>query len=979
MFIPRWVRISRRLAVSLIAWLSLICLRADDVSLIRVGEPWRYLQGTREPSSPSIAWRQIGYDDSHWSVGVSGFSGGSRGEATDIPGMPGAFRSVYLRNSFSVTRPESIVWLILRIDYSDGFIAYLNGTEIARRNMPGEAFSSVPFNAPALSAHPRAQTEEVNVSKSIPLLVEGVNVLAIQAHNANLFSFGFTLVPEFLGNFVRGPFVQNASADSISVLWKTPVPARSEVEYGTTPDLGSSVAVLELGTNHVASIQGLQHGTRYFYRVGSSTLGETAYSPVESFRTLAENGPISFAVLGDSGNGSRVQQAIAAVIRNARPDLVLHAGDVIYPSFIDAYADTRCLSVYGEQMRNVPFYFSLGNHDLYSTPGPYLRTFHLPTNNVPLEVHLAENTSPEHYYSFDHGDAHFSVLFIPFLNQYDLTVGDPQYLWLKADLEKSDKPWKFILMHHPMMTSSLHRNDDYNGNGTADRLDVLSAVLPLARDNGVQIVFAGHDHVFERSNPMDGVYSIVTAGGGAGLYPMTTLDRASAQFWIRHHCVKVTVNQNLLTLEALDTEGSVFDSMTIYRSAPDAQLFHATWHSPAIETEASNDSDGNIHGQTFDFAGIPIPTLSGQFSSLGQVYVNNDASHLYIGIKECLLYADNNIFLFLEAPRISGVRDLLEVGNGVVDPEGEGADGLDFLANLSFSNFMPGIGCILGDEWGDKQARSFSRGALELNTGQGLYFLNRALSNVEGTRLQQFNRSPQTGAIPNEANANFIEMAIPYAVLGDLKPGEMIRIAAVVGGPTFDASNGRQRRQLDSSFLGVRLTGLGMEPRLLEGVSVQLAWDPDADGDGLSIEAEGRLGTDPNAPDTDRDGLLDGWEVANGLDPLSGNDGDGADGDPDGDFFSNVSEQTAGTNPQDPTSNLRIQIESLPNKRLRVSWTAVAGKRYELEAARDRSGVFKRIESPLFPLTATAATHSFEEASEGAQDGSRFFRVAVLP
>lgn len=968
-------------------WLLVFCVAlifsalcaADEISLIRIGQSWRSFKGLSEPSDSSSAWRQIVFDDTQWESGISGFSGSFGGGATVFTDMPGRYSSVYLRKEFTVLQPDTVKWLTLRIDYNDGFIGFLNGHEVVRRNMPGEAGDSVPTNAFALSVHWLAQTEEIDLTAFAPLLVEGENVFAIQAHNASLFDFDFAVVPELLANFVRGPFVQGASTNSINVIWKTPVHATSIINYGKTPSLGEMAMSSNMVTNHVARLDGLEPTTLYYYQVASSADGKTARSPVQTFSTFAMSGPLTFAVIGDTGTGLRAQHEIATVIRNAQPDLVLHAGDVVYPSFLDVLADARCLSVYGEHMRNVPYFFCLGNHDLYSTHASYLRTFHLPTNNVPLQVHLAENTSPEHYYSFDHGDAHFSVLLIPYLDQYELKFGDPQYLWLKADLEASQKPWKFLLFHHPMMTSSLHRNDDKNGNGLLDAREVLDVVLPLARQNGVQMVFTGHDHVFERSNPIDGVYSIVTGAGGSSLYPLIELDRASAQHWIRHHAVKVTVGGDSLTLEALDKKGAVFDSMTINRSLSNEQLYLSAWHSPTIESRASNDSDGNIVSQSFDFTGTPIPALAGQFSNLGRAYVNNDRIHLYVGIRESLIYSDNNIFLFIETPGLPGVTGMAEMGNGVVDPEGEGADGLDFLANLSFSDFEPAIGCILGDEFADAQARSFERDTLSMNIGQGVFRLDRQIQDVPGVRFQQFNRSPQQNGVPNEQNANFIEIAIPYEELGGLQPGDTIRIGAVVAGATFDVNPTEQSRQLDVGFLGSSFTGNGMEPGVLRGISVQLATDPDTDHDGLSNIDEDRFGTNPQIADTDQDGLLDGWEISNQLNALVTDGEDGGEGDPDRDLFSNISEQAAGTDPQDSASNLRLEINSLGGGRFQVSWSAVAGKKYHLEVSDSPFKPFVEIDSPDFPFTATSSFHSFEEDFSGLLNASRYYRMVIVP
>jgi 3',5'-cyclic AMP phosphodiesterase CpdA len=617
--------------------------------------------------------------------------------------------------------------------------------------------------------------------------------------------------------FTRGPFIQNTSSNSIQIIWRTSWAANTVVEWGTNPALGSRFNDLDLVTNHVVTLTNLTPDTLHYYRVRSSAGGQTALAPLESFRTFRTSGAFSFAVFGDSGAGTPAQYAIADVLRNAQPDLVLHAGDVIYPSFTSDLVDSLCLNVYQAHMKSTPYFFAFGNHDLYNGDTHFLEAFYLPTNTV---------SGTEHYYSFDHGDAHFAVLFIPYLSQSDLKVGDAQHRWLVADLAASNKPWKFLLFHNPIFSSGPHRLDDSNANGIPDRIDIGNVILPIASRYGVQLIFAGHDHIYERFAPTNGVHSIVTGGGGVGLYGMAGMETGSAQFWSRHHCVKVTVSGDTLLLQALDETGAVFDSMTLCRKLPPVPLYYAGWHSPIVESRPADDADGNITGQRFDFVGTPIPTLAGQFSNLGQGYVNNDRTHLYLGIEQSMIRPDNNIFLFIETPRQTGITNLLYVGNGLVDPGGEGADGLDFLDNLSFTNFAPSIGCILGDEFADAQARSFARPGLALNVGQGAFRLDAKISDVPGVRVQQFNRSPQTEGISGEQDANFIELAIPYEAMGNLQPGDIIKIGAVVGGSEFDTNRVRPSRQLDSSFLGRSLSGGGLAPLVLEGLRVQLAVDP---------------------------------------------------------------------------------------------------------------------------------------------------------
>src|SRR5213593_4873371 len=123
-----------------VGFLSFFAIRlwADDVALVRVAESWRYFKGTNEASLPVSAWRGLGFDDSSWLTGLTGLGFGGGDDATYLDDMYLHYVSVCARKKFVVTDPASVKWLTLRIDYDDGFVAYLNGTEIARRNLPGE-------------------------------------------------------------------------------------------------------------------------------------------------------------------------------------------------------------------------------------------------------------------------------------------------------------------------------------------------------------------------------------------------------------------------------------------------------------------------------------------------------------------------------------------------------------------------------------------------------------------------------------------------------------------------------------------------------------------------------------------------------------------------------------------------------------------------------------------------------------------------
>lgn len=959
-------------------WLALagIVARAQESALVRIGEPWRYFKGVREPSAPAGAWRLPEFDDAGWATGISGFSwgyGSEYDEPTRLPDYPLNYWSLYVRKTFAVTNPAALHWLTLRIDYNDGFAAYLNGIEVARRNLPGHPGDPVPFNALAPSLRARGQTEEINLTPHRGLLREGTNVLAIQVHGAGGLDRTLALMPELLGNFLRGPFIQNTTSNSTQVIWKTPVPTRATVEYGPTADLGLSVSSDAPATTHALTLAGLTPGTLYHYRAISEGQDARVISETASFRTLKTAGSVRFAVLGDSGTGSHAQYAVADQMSRANPDLVLHTGDVIYPQFTTNLADARCLSVYHPHMKSTPYFFSIGNHDLYAGDFPYLDAFFLPTNQV---------TGTEHFYSFDHGDVHFAVLLQPYVSQYLLTPGDFQYQWLTNDLATTRQPWKVLIMHVPMMTSGIHRFDDYGKFGTPDRFDIMDTLLPVAAEHGVQLVFAGHDHQYERFMPTNGVHTIITAGGGIELRWLLQLDELSSRFELQHHFMNVEVEGDTLRVQAINTRGEAFDGMTIRRALPEPARHASTWHSASATTNAANDMDGNVNGETFNLIGEPILPRAGRFSNLGRVFVNNDRTNLFVGFDQTMIHRTQDILLFMEGPGGGGVSSLAEVGNGRVDPDEQGADALDFAANLAFTNFLPSIGVILGDEFGDFTSASFGRFHTRLRGGQGAFRLGAELTPVPGTRLNQFNQSPQTGGFPGEENANFIQLSIPLSALGVTRAGQTIKLAAIVGLAAVRTNLDQQTREFDTSALALAMQGSGFDPVAIEGVPVRLALDPlgDEDGDGLPNAEEERAGTDPFQADSDQDGLPDGWEVAHRLNPLSGAGHDGPEGDPDGDGFSNAREFQNGTDPRDARSGVRLRVERVAAQRWRFSWSSLAGRRYQLESTDNLRTPFLPLNEFIPPRMASSTNEVFEmdPSGTGAMEGAaRFFRVRV--
>ncbi|HTH48686.1 MAG TPA: metallophosphoesterase [Candidatus Limnocylindria bacterium] len=555
--------------ISLLLLLASLLARGDDVALVGIGEEWRYTPGMIEPSNPPTLWREPDFDDGTWLVGGSGFGYTYWGENTALNDFSGLFTSAYFRKSFTITDAASIRTLILRLDWQGGFVAYLNGHELLRQNLTNNPAGYVPYNQLADPRSPGGAVD-FDVSTGAPWLGNGTNVLAIQVHGAGDLGSRLVLVPELVANFNRGPMVQNVSADQAWVVWETPQSAPGVVEFGPSAALGRSLMAAGVATRQAVLLTNLMPGSRVYYRVTAGEGSNAVQSPTFSFRTLSTEGDASFVLWGDSGAGSGGQMAVARQMVAREPDFALHLGDVVYPQFSFPYTDTRFLSVYRYAMRSTPLFAAWGNHDLYAGSDPLIQALRQPTNSVSIADHQLDHTRPEFYFSFDQGDAHVAVVFAPFFSQYVLTTNSPQYAWLTNDLARSSKPWKFMAMHHPVASSGPHRFDDYNFNGQRDMNELAAVLYPVAARYGVQIIFAGHDHDYQRFHPVNGVHHVVSGGGGSILHRLAEWDANAAQFQSRYHLTSVEIRGDTLRLLAIGTQGEVFDALEFRHTPPDS-------------------------------------------------------------------------------------------------------------------------------------------------------------------------------------------------------------------------------------------------------------------------------------------------------------------------------------------------------------------------------------------------------------------------
>ena len=196
---------------------TLPSVRYEDASIVEIGAGWKYMKGTLEPApsptgQPTIAWTTTEFNDNAWLSGATSIGYDDDDDATELADMRGNYLSVYLRRHFSVEDLEGIDNLILSIDYDDGFVAYLNGVEIARSEGLGDRGNIPAFDEASRQYHESEGVfEDYSLSEFTSLLLPAPaeNILAIQVHNGSLGSSDLSIHPRLLRRSLLPGSIEN--------------------------------------------------------------------------------------------------------------------------------------------------------------------------------------------------------------------------------------------------------------------------------------------------------------------------------------------------------------------------------------------------------------------------------------------------------------------------------------------------------------------------------------------------------------------------------------------------------------------------------------------------------------------------------------------------------------------------------------------------------------------------------------------------
>jgi predicted MPP superfamily phosphohydrolase len=250
------------------------------------------------------------------------------------------------------------------------------------------------------------------------------------------------------------------------------------------------------------------------------------------------SGSLKFAAMGDNGTGDRPQYEVAqqmATVHAKFPfDLVIMLGDNMYGGQSASDFVKKFEQPYAPLLAaGVKFQASIGNHDRPE------QVFYTPYN-----------MNGQRYYTYAHNNVRFFAL--------DSNRMDRKQLeWIEGALSSAREDWKICYFHHPLYSNAARHGSSF---------DLRVLLEPLFVKYGVNVVFSGHDHVYERIKPQKGIYYFVSgAAGQLREGNMSPSDQTAAAFDRDRSFMVVEIAGSDMFFQAISRTGQTVDSGVIRR------------------------------------------------------------------------------------------------------------------------------------------------------------------------------------------------------------------------------------------------------------------------------------------------------------------------------------------------------------------------------------------------------------------------------
>lgn len=278
-----------------------------------------------------------------------------------------------------------------------------------------------------------------------------------------------------------------------------------------------------------------------------AAMTEQAPRPATQMSAAPETRPpvgkdsLKFLVLGDTGTGDRGQYDVAAQVWKSHQvfpyEFAIMLGDNIYGSERPQDFAQKFERPYKPLLdANIPFYASLGNHD--DPNQRYYKPFGM---------------GGQRFYTYQKNDVRFFALDSNYMDK-------DQQAWLERELKDSTAKWKIAYFHHPLYSS---------GAAHGSEIDLRTIIEPLFIKYGVNVVFAGHEHFYERIKPQKGI-AYFTAGGSAKLRSgdIQKTPLTAKGFDTEQSFMVVEIDGDVMRFQTISKHGKVVDSGEVARQPP---------------------------------------------------------------------------------------------------------------------------------------------------------------------------------------------------------------------------------------------------------------------------------------------------------------------------------------------------------------------------------------------------------------------------
>ncbi len=363
------------------------------------------------------------------------------------------------------------------------------------------------------------------------------------------------------------PYLMHPTADAMTVLFESRRSTIARVDYGLTEELGMTIEDEEAVTNHELRLEGLEPGTRYFYRVS----WDDTQTEIFDFKTAHEadnDARIEFVMFADNQDGPERFQILSGMMAALDPDFALSAGDCVQNGTRPEYRTQLFEPLFGLG-NTTPLLIGAGNHETYSSA-----VFRSSEAKALYHTYM-DQAGDEHCFGFRSGP-----LFVVVIDTEELhKPGADQYDCIVEALESDDATtadFRTAIFHRPPLiqywdsVASFPSPVTFYG-ADMDAPDVRQYLAPLFEQHNVDLVFNGHNHLYAYAEAYPQTVSWVTSGGGGGGLE-SGVDSSFIKDWSEYvdvtlfgdyHFLHVAIDNSVMAVRAITMDGDVLHSFYV--------------------------------------------------------------------------------------------------------------------------------------------------------------------------------------------------------------------------------------------------------------------------------------------------------------------------------------------------------------------------------------------------------------------------------